>query len=121
MQSSAAILPRDPAPIRHVDVQRLGMIMAPEQGRASEVEGVLNPAAVRHRDGTLYLFPRLVAEGNVSRVGVAAALFGASGDAVGVERLGFALEPHAGYEQRGHGSGGCEDPRVAFCAPLRKA
>ena len=36
-----------------------------------EVEGVLNPATAWGTDGELYLYPRLVAEGNVSRVGKA--------------------------------------------------
>jgi len=31
---------------------------------------VLNPAAVRAHDGQLYLFPRLVARGNYSRIGI---------------------------------------------------
>jgi len=37
--------------------------MEPEQGNPLEVEGVLNPAAIRGHDGKLYLFPRLVAKG----------------------------------------------------------
>ena len=32
-------------------LQRLGMLMEPEPGNPQEVEGVLNPAAVRGRDG----------------------------------------------------------------------
>ena len=36
-----------------------------------EVEGVLNPATAWGTDGELYLYPRMVAEGNVSRVGKA--------------------------------------------------
>ena len=35
--------------------------MEPEPGNPQEIEGVLNPAAVRGPDGKLYLFPRLVA------------------------------------------------------------
>ena len=42
-------------------LQRLGLMMEPELGNPHEVEGVLNPAAVRGPDGKLYLFPRLVA------------------------------------------------------------
>lgn len=41
-------------------LQRLGLIMQPESGNLMEVEGVLNPAAIRCPDGNLYLFPRLV-------------------------------------------------------------
>ena len=43
-------------------LQRLGMVMEPEPGNPQEIEGVLNPAAVRGPDGELYLFPRLVAQ-----------------------------------------------------------
>jgi beta-1,4-mannooligosaccharide phosphorylase len=53
---------------------------------------VLNPAAARGRDGELYLFPRLVAEGNYSRIGRARVRFD-DGRPDGVERLGVALEP----------------------------
>ena len=52
-------------------LQRLGTIMMPEPGNNHEIEGVLNPAAVRGPDGALYLFPRLVGKGNYSRVGIA--------------------------------------------------
>jgi hypothetical protein len=51
-------------------LQRLGMLMEPEPGNPQEVEGVLNPAAVRGPDGQLYLFPWLVAKGNYSRIGI---------------------------------------------------
>ena len=56
-------------------LQRLGIVMEPEPGNAQEVEGVLNPAAVRGPDGKLYLFPRLVAKGNYSRIGIARVRF----------------------------------------------
>src|SRR5450432_445278 len=82
-------------------LQRLGMIMEPEPGNPLEVEGVLNPAAVRGPDGQLYLFPRLVARGNSSR-------------------LGIALEPEADYELRSGGGGGCEDPRITFGEDLKR-
>lgn len=36
-------------------LQRLGVVMEPEQGNPHEVEGVLNPGAIRGKDGTLYL------------------------------------------------------------------
>jgi hypothetical protein len=45
-------------------LKRLGMIMEPRPDDPNEVEGVLNPAAVRGhdgQDGQLFLFPRLVA------------------------------------------------------------
>jgi predicted GH43/DUF377 family glycosyl hydrolase len=100
-------------------LRRLGMLMEPEPGNPLEVEGVLNPAAVRGPDGELYLFPRMVAKGNYSRIGIARVRFNESGDPVGVERLGIALEPEADYERRPDGSGGCEDPRVTFVEPLQ--
>ncbi|MEX2117329.1 MAG: glycosidase [Bacteroidota bacterium] len=96
------------------ELKRLAQIMEPEPGNPMEVEGVLNPAAVRGPDGELYLFPRLVAQGNHSRIGVARVKFNEVGDPCGVERLGIALEPEEGYEQRSDGSGGCEDPRITF-------
>jgi predicted GH43/DUF377 family glycosyl hydrolase len=100
-------------------LQRLGMVMEPEPGNPNEIEGVLNPAAVRGPDGELYLFPRLVAKGNYSRIGIARVMFNAAGDPTGVERLGIALEPEADYELRSIGGGGCEDPRIAFVEPLQ--
>ena len=101
-------------------LQRLGQIMEPESGNPMEVEGVLNPAAVRGPDGNLYLFPRLVAKGNYSRIGIAKVKFNEAGDPVGVERLGIALEPKAEYELRSDGSGGCEDARVTFFEPRKR-
>jgi beta-1,2-mannobiose phosphorylase / 1,2-beta-oligomannan phosphorylase len=101
-------------------LQRLGQIMEPEPGNPMEVEGVLNPAAARGPDDNLYLFPRLVAKGNYSRIGIAKVLFNKDGDPSGVEQLGIALEPKAEYELRSDGSGGCEDPRVTFIEPLKR-
>lgn len=98
-------------------MRRLGVVMQAEEGNSQEEEGVLNPAVARGRDGHLYLFPRLVARGNFSRVGIARVNFDRQGDPVGVERLGIALEPQAEYERRGEG-GGCEDPRISFIAAL---
>ena len=101
-----------------VQVQRLGLVMEPREGDPLEAEGVLNPAAARGHDGQLYLFPRLVAAGNYSRIGVARVLFNTAGDPAGVERLGVALEPEEDYELT-PGGGGCEDPRVTFVDPLQ--
>jgi predicted GH43/DUF377 family glycosyl hydrolase len=101
------------------ELQRLGVLMEPEPGNPLEIEGVLNPAAARGPDGQLYLFPRLVAKGNYSRIGIARVKFSDAGDPVGVERLGIALEPTADYERRADGSGGCEDARVTFVEPLK--
>ena len=68
-------------------LQRLGMLMEPEPGNPQEVEGVLNPAAARGPDGQLYIFPRLVARGNYSRIGIARVRFNEAGNPAGVERL----------------------------------
>jgi predicted GH43/DUF377 family glycosyl hydrolase len=99
-------------------LQRLGLVMEPEPGNPLEIEGVLNPGAIRGPDGGLYLFPRLVAQGNYSRIGIARVRFNKTGDPVGVERLGIALEPETDYERRLDGGGGCEDPRITFVEPL---
>jgi predicted GH43/DUF377 family glycosyl hydrolase len=101
-------------------LRRLGLVMEPESGNPLEAEGVLNPAAARGLDGQLYLFPRLVARGNYSRIGMARVLFNEIGEPAGVERLGVALEPEAAYELRHDGTGGCEDPRITFVEPLRR-
>ena len=98
-------------------LQRLKQIMEPEPGNPLETEGVLNPAATRGRDGHLYLFPRLVARGNYSRIGIARVQFDKAGDPSGVERLGIALEPEKDYE-RGPDGAGCEDPRITYVEPL---
>lgn len=103
-----------------LELQRLGVLMEPETGNPQEIEGVLNPATVRGPDGELYLFPRLVARDNYSRIGVARVRFNEAGEPSGVERLGIALEPEADYERRSNGSGGCEDPRITFVEPLRR-
>src|ERR1700677_1724825 len=50
-------------------VSRLGTVLESD-GSPSEAEGVLNPACVRAPGGELLLYPRVVAAGNVSRVGL---------------------------------------------------
>lgn len=99
-------------------LKRLGQLMEPEPGNANEAEGILNPAVTRGPDGMLYMFPRLVADRNYSRIGIARVVFDANGDPIKAERLGIALEPETEYELRPDGSGGCEDPRVSFVEPL---
>jgi predicted GH43/DUF377 family glycosyl hydrolase len=101
-------------------LQRLGMLMEPEPGNPQEIEGVLNPGVTRGPDRHLYMFPRLVAQGNFSRIGIARVKFNQAGDPCGVERLGIALEPEADYERTPHGGGGCEDPRITFVEPLQR-
>ena len=95
-------------------LHRLCTIMKPEEGNEMEVEGVLNPAVTRGRDCNLYIFPRLVAKNNYSRIGIAKVKFDDDGDSIDVERLGIALEPETDYEKRPNGGGGCEDPRVSY-------
>jgi len=95
---------------------RLGVVMSPEPGNEFEVEGVLNPASGRGPDGELYLLPRLVARGNVSRVGLARVRI-ADGVPVGVERQGVVLSPDQGWE-RGHDHAGVEDPRTTWVPRL---
>lgn len=95
---------------------RLHTLMEPEPGNALEAEGVLNPASGRGPDGELYLLPRIVAEGNVSRVGIARIIVDA-GVPVGVEREGVVLEPANRWE-RGARSAGTEDPRVTWIEAL---
>lgn len=97
-------------------LERIGMVMAPEPGNADEAWGVLNPGSARMRDGTLLLYPRVVAEGNYSRIGIAKVIFN-NDEPSGVERLGYALEPAEGYE-RNERTAGCEDPRVTFVPAL---
>ncbi|EHQ31034.1 glycoside hydrolase family 130 protein [Mucilaginibacter paludis] len=100
-------------------LNRLGTIMRSQPGNPLEEEGVCNPAVVRGPDGHLYLFPRLVAKGNYSRIGIARVLFNEAGDPFGVERLGIALEPQESYEKRPGGGGGCEDARITYVEPLQ--
>ena len=98
-------------------LRRLGVIMRGDPANPDEAMGVLNPAAARSPEGRLFLFPRVVAAGNYSRVGIAEVLFDASGDPVGVERRGYALEPTESYE-RNVRTAGCEDARVTYVEPL---
>jgi beta-1,2-mannobiose phosphorylase / 1,2-beta-oligomannan phosphorylase len=95
---------------------RVGIVMTPTPGDPMEAEGVLNPGSGRAPDGTLYLLPRLVAEGNVSRVGLARVVVD-DGVPVGVEREGVVLEPDRGWE-RGVGNAGVEDPRTTWIEVL---
>ena len=95
---------------------RIGIVMTPEPGDDLEAEGVLNPASGRGPDGELYILPRLVSVGNVSRIGLARVVV-ADGVPVGVERQGVVLEPDRGWE-RGVGNAGVEDPRTTWIDAL---
>ena len=95
---------------------RLGVVMSPDPSDPNEAEGVLNPASGRGPDGSLYLLPRLVATGNVSRVGLAKVLI-ENGIPTGVEREGVVLSPDEGWE-RGADNAGVEDPRTTWVPSL---
>lgn len=97
-----------------LDLHRIGTVMTPERDRPEEAWGVLNPASARSRDGELYLFPRVVAQGNYSRIAMAKVHFDTAGNPAGVERLGLALEPKESYEVAGPDVGGVEDPRISY-------
>lgn len=97
-------------------LSRCGIVMSPEPGNDLEAEGVLNPASGRGPDDQLYLLPRLVARGNVSRVGLARVLV-TDGVPTGVQREGVVLEPDREFE-RGATWAGTEDPRVTWIAAL---
>jgi beta-1,2-mannobiose phosphorylase / 1,2-beta-oligomannan phosphorylase len=99
-------------------LQRIGLIMEPDPNNPADAWGVLNPASARARDGQFYLFPRVVAEGNFSRIGIARVEFDDSGNPTGVKRLGYALEPEESYERSERSHGGVEDPRITYVAPL---
>jgi predicted GH43/DUF377 family glycosyl hydrolase len=101
-------------PAATFSLQRLGVIAQPTPEDPREAWGILNPAAARGRDGALYLFPRLVAEGNFSRIGMARVLFDDQGRPSGIKRLGIALEPTEPYERNPKSGGGCEDPRISY-------
>ncbi|MFG6502895.1 glycosidase [Microbacterium sp. P05] len=103
----------NPVPYR---LTRVGIVMTPDPDNPLEAEGVLNPASGRGPDGELYLLPRLVSEGNVSRVGIARVVV-EDGVPVAVEREGIVLEPDRGWEQ-GVGNAGTEDPRTTWIEAL---
>ncbi len=96
---------------------RLGVIMRGDPNNPDEALGVLNPATARAPDGTAYLFPRVVAAGNYSRIGLARILFDRSGTPCDVERMGYVLEPTESYE-RNKLTAGCEDARISFIQAL---
>jgi len=99
-------------------LERLGVVMSPLAGEPTEALGVLNPATAR-RGAEVYLFPRLVAEGNYSRIGRARVIFDAAGIPVDVERLGVVLEPQEAWGLHA-GGGGVEDPRITYMPRLSR-
>ena len=106
-----------PVSFDRLEFCRTGIVMKPD-GVLGERLGVINPACARLRDGTLQLYPRMVAEGNVSRIGSCRTCERPDGR-LDVEPCGYALEPEAPYELRTEPGGyGCEDPRVTFIEAL---
>jgi predicted GH43/DUF377 family glycosyl hydrolase len=100
-----------------ITYRRCGLVLEPD-GSEREAEGVLNPGAVRDREGRLVLYPRMVAPGNISCIGMVRETV-ANADEPVFERVGIALEPATPYEKRTvHGGEGCEDARVTFVAEL---
>jgi len=90
--------------------------MTPDPDSPYEAEGVLNPASGRDAEGRLWLLPRMVAAGNVSRVGLAEIIC-QDGLPIGVQRRGVVLEPTELWE-RGALHAGVEDPRVTTVPAL---
>lgn len=102
---------------RRLTFTRLGVVLTPN-ATVDERMGVLNPACVRLRDGSLQLYPRMAAPGNISRIGSFRTRERGDGT-LAIEPCGYALEPEAPYELRSEPGGyGCEDPRVTFVAAL---
>lgn len=101
----------------HAKIERLGVALEP-QGQY-EAEGVLNPGSAIDPAGNTVLYPRMVAEGNESRIGIVRVSENDDGT-LAVERRGFALAAEASDECRPGltGGQGCEDCRVTWVAPL---
>ncbi len=110
---SARKLPHAFDPIEELDasVERLGLVAEPN-GDPTEAGGILNPGAARAPGRELVLYPRCVAEGNVSRIGTMRV--GEARKGFETDRLNFALQPEASYELRDQPGYGCEDPRVTY-------
>jgi len=113
VESSPATHPGTEVPYT---LRRVGVVMTPDLSDPFEELGVLNPASGRDPDGRLYLLPRLVAAGNVSRVGLAEVVV-EDGVPVGVRRERVVLAPDEGWE-RGANNAGVEDPRTTFVPEL---
>ncbi|MHA4816126.1 glycoside hydrolase family 130 protein [Streptomyces aculeolatus] len=97
-------------------LNRIGVLMTADPTDPLEAEGVLNPATAWGSEGELYLFPRMVAAGNVSRIGRARVVI-EDGVPVSVERQGVVLSPDESFERGAHNAG-VEDPRITFIPDL---
>lgn len=91
--------------------------MRGDPNNPEEALGVLNPATARAPDGKLLIFPRVVAAGNYSRIGLGEVVVNDVGNPVSVQRMGYALEPRESWEINAH-TAGCENPRITFVEPL---
>src|SRR5664280_348670 len=89
------------------EMTRAGVVMRPDLNEPYEVEGVLNPSVVWSPDGHLVMFPRVVAQGNWSRI-AAADVVTTDGVPTSVVRRGIVLEPDRTWE---HGT--THGPRTA--------
>ncbi|MHB1007640.1 MAG: glycoside hydrolase family 130 protein [Propionibacteriaceae bacterium] len=98
------------------ELTRAGVVMVPDPNDPFEAEGVLNPAAGWASDGRLVLFPRVVAQGNWSRIAATDVVL-TDGVPTSVVRRGIVLASDRTWE-RGNSHGGVEDPRVTWIAEL---
>jgi len=93
-------------------VRRLGVVLEADSRDPRQSLGVLNPASAVGPDGTSYLFPRVVADGNLSRIARGALRF-EDGLPVGVvDPLEIVLEPTEPWERNAVSGGGVEDARI---------
>ncbi len=99
-------------------LRRIGTIMTSDANDPFEVEGVLNPGTAWGPDGELYLYPRIVAEGNVSRIARARVVVD-DGQPVAVERLGVVGAPPAGWVY-GAGHPRVAEPPLTLVEPHRR-
>ncbi|MCO5970573.1 glycoside hydrolase family 130 protein [Actinoallomurus soli] len=90
--------------------ERLGVVMSPDPDDPAEAEGTLNPGGAVTPAGEIVLFPRIVTDGNVSRIARATVTF-EDGVPTGVRREGLVLKPDRSWE-RASDHAGVEDPRV---------
>lgn len=101
------------------EFKRLGIVLQPNR-RLIERAGVTNPASARLSDDSLQLYPRMIAPGNISRVGCFLAKENRRGK-LSLKSCGLVLEPKAPYEIRQAPDGmGCEDPRITFIPALNR-
>jgi len=106
--------------LENLRLERVGVVLEPEPGNPQEVWGVLNPGSCRTPDGRLFLYPRMVAEGNYSRIGRVEVTRPRPEVGPELVRRGIALQPEADYEYDTRSHGGVEDPRITYLPRLRQ-